>query len=85
VLSLLDAKIHIDRVSELSGISRKQIYYLRKQAKKQDYNPIISSVICKEYVTDKPHSGRPKKITKELKQEILEDVGKNHKGREKTS
>ena len=84
-LSRLEAKVHIDQVSELSGISKKHIYRLRKLAKERGYDPTSSSIIHEKYVADRPCSGRPKKITEELEKEIIAAVRKNRKGREKTS
>lgn len=82
-LSLLEAKVDINQVVELSGISKKHIYQLRKLAKEWGYDPTTSSVIHEDFVTDKPRSGQPKKITEEVEKEILAEVYKNRKGKGK--
>ena len=83
VLILLEAKIPISRVSEISGISERQIYCIQKKAKVNGYNSTTS--LKTQYLSDAPRSGRPQKITEEMENEIIGEIRASRAGREKTS
>ena len=84
-LTLLEAKIPISRVSEISGISERQIYRIQKKAKANGYNPMISTSLKTQHLSDAPHSGHPQKITEEMENEIIGEIHVSRAGREKTS
>ncbi len=83
-LALLQAKIPINRVSKISGISVNQIYRIDKKARERGYNPTTSTILSDDLLVDVPRSGHPKKITEEMEQEILQEIHKNRNGREKS-
>ena len=84
-LALLGAGVPIQNIIKISGISKSQIYRIQKKAKERGYNSTTSTTLKTEFLDDNPHTGRPKKITKEMEKEILVEIRASRKGREKTS
>jgi transposase len=84
-LALLQARVPIDRVSKISGISVNQIYRIDKKARERGYDPTTSTILSDDFLIDAPRSGRPKKITEEMEQEIIQEIRKSRNGREKSA
>lgn len=57
-------------------------YRILKTAKERGYNPDKSKTLYLRYVEDAPRSGRPKKITPEVEEEVIKAISKNSKTRE---
>jgi hypothetical protein len=74
------AKIPISVVSQLTGMAESTIYYLIKNAKQRGYNPDVDPRILERYVVDSHRSGRPKEISQDTKQSIIESVTKDRAG-----
>lgn len=53
-LALVEEGIPTKRVTEITGLSRKTIYNLRKKACERGYNPAQSRELKIEYVDDAP-------------------------------
>ena len=70
---------------EITSLSRRTIFDLKKKARERGYNPAQSRTLKIEYVEDASRSGRPKEVIEEKKQELLDYVRKNHENREKSS
>ena len=51
-LALLTAGWKVEEVTEFTGISRSQLYDIKKKAKKRGFDPKISPVILAMYVED---------------------------------
>ncbi len=61
-LALAEYGVPVHKVSEITTISVRHIYRLRKTARGRGFDPAVSSVLKEEYVKDAPRSGRPKKV-----------------------
>ena len=84
-LALVEEGITVKRVMEITSLSRRTIFDLKKKARERGYNPAQSRTLKIEYVEDASRSGRPKEVIEEKKQELLDYVRKNHENREKSS
>lgn len=76
-LALLSYGIPYNKVSKIINIPRRTLEALKKKARDHGYNPQEDPHIKEEYVTDTKQSGRPKEITEEIEQSILESVRKD--------
>jgi transposase len=83
-LALIEEGVPVDRVTTVSGMSKASIYRLQKTARARGYDPAVSRRLKDEYVQDAPRSGRPKKLSPEQEQELLQVLQKNRNGHEKT-
>jgi len=72
------------QISETTGVSIRHIRQLYANALNRGYDPAVSKQLKDEYFVEAPRSGRPKKITESLKQEVLQSVRKSRKGRTQT-
>ncbi|RFU23743.1 hypothetical protein B7463_g12597, partial [Scytalidium lignicola] len=66
-LTLLERKVPLPEITEVTGVSKAQLYRYRKIAFQRGYNPNVSKIIKLEYVEDAPKSGRPRKVTEGAK------------------
>ena len=73
-LALAEEGITVERIIEITGLSRRTIFNLKKRARERGYNPAQSRALKMEYVEDAPRSGRPKVTTEEKRKELLEHV-----------
>jgi transposase len=74
-LALAEEGIATKRIREITGLSRKTLYNLKKKAQERGYNPAQSRSLKMEYVEDAPRSGRPKVVTEEKKKQRENLVG----------
>jgi hypothetical protein len=72
-------------ICRLTGISERSLTRLRESAIKRGFNPDHDSRILAEYVEDAPRSGRPKQISAEQEQLVLDLVTRDIAGRQKSS
>jgi len=84
-LTLLEFGVPHTTITIITGIPKASIYSLRKRAIKRGYNPDISKQLLLEYVENAPQSGRPKKVTPELEEEVVKVVTKNSTTRQMTT
>ena len=73
-LALAEEGITVKRIMEITNMSRRTIFNLKKKARERGYNPTQSRTLKLEYVEDAPRSGRPKVVTEEKKQLLLNHV-----------
>ncbi|KAL1971768.1 hypothetical protein VTN31DRAFT_1856 [Thermomyces dupontii] len=73
-------------ISEITGISKSRISRIVKAEKERGFHPKSTDkrAIVRDYVADKPRSGRPKTVTADVEQRILDTVRKDCAGREKS-
>ena len=71
--------------SKRCGIPDRQCRYIWKKACDQGYDARRDPVVLDHHVIDKPRSGRPKEITKELGERLISLVRADRAGREKSS
>ena len=83
-LALLTAGWKVEEVTEFTGISRSQLYDIKKKAKERGFDPKISPVILAVYVQDAICSGRPG-IHVSKKDNVVGKVTRDRFGREKSS
>ena len=76
-LTLFEGNVPIPRITEITGISKAQIYSIKKTALQRGYNPRESLKLLLSYVEDAPRSGRPPKVTEAIKQQVREVVTQN--------
>ena len=83
-LCLFKNKVLVPEIKEITGIATSQIYAIRKTAITRGYNPTVSKKLLLSYVEDAPRSGRPPKVTEEIKKQVVEVVMKNSTTRQMT-
>ena len=76
-LTLLENKFPIAQITEITGVSKSQVYSYRRTAIQRGYNPQVDKRLLISYVEDAPRSGRPVKATEEVKKQLVEVVTKN--------
>ena len=84
-LALVEHGIAAKIVQEVTGVSTSSISALKIKARQRGYDPTVSRVLKVEYIEDAPRSGRPKKVTSEVEQAILNNVVQDRNSREKSS
>ena len=82
VLSLLQTKTPITEIIERTGYKERGIYKVLKRAKERGYDPSKSTILYLSYVEDAPRTGRPKKITPEVEEQVIHLISKNSTTRE---
>src|SRR6266568_2558082 len=70
-------------ITQVTRISSKHISNLLKKAVKNGWR--TDWVLLNDYLKDKPHKGRTKKITPDIKQRVINAVICDYYGREKSS
>lgn len=75
-ITLMQAGMKVDFVTEFTGIKKTRVYELVKQAKQRGYNPTISKVVEVYHVIEAPRSGRPQ-VSQVVKDEVLKLLTKN--------
>lgn len=78
-LGLHLAGISFDKIKEMTGMSKTAVTSLKKKALARGLNPAESSRIEPHHVEDAPRSGRPKRITDEIEQRIMENAASKEK------
>jgi transposase len=81
-LSLLQTKTPIAEIIKRTGYQERGIYKILKKAKKRGYDPSQSTILYLSYVEDAPRTGRPKKVTSEVEEQVIKAVSKNSTTRE---
>ena len=84
-LALVEHGIAAKMVQAVTGVSTRSISALKIKARQRGYDPAVSRVLEVEYIEDAPRSGRPKKVTPEVEQAILNNVVQDRNSREKSS
>src|SRR4051812_21821899 len=77
-LALLEEGVTVKRIEEVTELSRATIFRLRQNARARGYDPEVSRVLKAEYVEDAARSGRPREISKEQGEELLQYVGESN-------
>jgi len=80
-LSLLQTKTQINEIVRRTGTERS-IYRFQKKAKERGYDHSKDIKLFSSHVEDAPRSGRPKKITPALVEEVIKTISKNSTARE---
>ena len=73
-LALVEYGASAKDASRITGVSRRRIQDIQRQARARGYDPDVSQVIRMEYVQDKERPGRPKKLSAEQQAYVLERV-----------
>jgi hypothetical protein len=84
-LALLSEGFKHAYITQRKGLSDRALSRLKKKAFERGFWPEDDPRILEDYVVDAPCSGRPKEITQEKEQALLDSVRKNRAGREKSS
>jgi transposase len=84
-LALLEHGIPHATITTITGISTTAIFAIRRRAISRGYDSTTSKTLLLSYVEDAPRSGRPKKATKELENEVVQVITKNSTTRQMTT
>ena len=76
------AKFKYDDITAITGVPKGTISKMVKKAKEQGYD---GGVIVDEHVAERPRPGRPRSVTPEVEEKILNSVRKDRAGREKST
>ena len=76
-LTLLENKFPIAQITEITSVSKSQVYSYRRTAIKRGYNPEVDKKLLIAYVKDVLYSGKPAKTTKEVGRQLVKVVTKN--------
>ncbi|KAI9785876.1 MAG: hypothetical protein M1816_008203 [Peltula sp. TS41687] len=71
-LALFEEGVPVERVKEITGMSRSAVFRLRQTAKNRGYDPNVSRELKEEYVQDAPRSGRPRKDAEKKQGDVPE-------------
>jgi transposase len=82
VLTLLQKKTPIAQIIAETGYKERNIYRILKTAKERGYDPDKSKTLYLCYAEGAPRSGRPKKITPEVEEQVIKAISKNSTTRE---
>ena len=74
---MLQLKHPVKEIVEKIGLNKSTIGRIEKRAKEWGYTPETNPTIIMAYIEDVPRSGRPKKVTAEVKEKIIEAISKN--------
>ena len=66
-------------------MKERSAQYIFQKAKKRGYDPLENPRILQHHVEDGNRSGRPKEITEEIEQNLVDLVTADRAGREKSS
>ena len=72
-------------IEKKTGIKRSAQTYMRQKAFERGFRPDQDPRILDKYVEDGARSGRPKEVTPEIEQTLLESVRTDRADREKSS
>jgi transposase len=84
-LTLLTTGHTYEQTEKITGIPKPTLRHLKRRAYQRGYNPAEDARLREEFVIDGDRSGRPKEITEEKKQEVIENVRKDRNSREKST
>ena len=84
-LALVEEGISTKHVTEITSLSRKTIFNLKKKAYEYSYNPAQSHELKIEYLEDIHYSGCSKLVIDRKKKILLEYIQKNYNNRKKSS
>jgi len=84
-LTLIAEGFSLSEIERKIGIKRATQSYMKKKAFERGFRPDQDPRILDYYVIDGPRSGRPKEITVEKEQDLLNSVRASRAGREKSS
>jgi hypothetical protein len=76
-LTLLEIKVPIATITEITGISKSSITLLRRNAIARGYDPTKSKRLVLAYVEDASRSGRPTKVAEEVEKKVVTVISKN--------
>jgi hypothetical protein len=82
VLCLLESGVKMADIIKATELSQLSIYRPRTEAIKRGYNKEISPKLFLSYVQDAPRSGRPKKCTEAVADEVVKIISKTSTTRE---
>ncbi|EED15546.1 conserved hypothetical protein [Talaromyces stipitatus ATCC 10500] len=85
VTLVMVAKMKPQDVTNLLGLPLSTVYEIIKRAKARGFDPDISPRVEHAHVIDLPRSGRPKTITPEIEDSIVNSITKDRAGREKSA
>ncbi|PMD12286.1 hypothetical protein NA56DRAFT_652602 [Hyaloscypha hepaticicola] len=71
-LCLFENKVLVLQIKEITRIATSQIYIIWKTAITRGYDPAVSKKLLLSYVEDAPRSGRPPKVTEDIKKQVVE-------------
>src|SRR5690625_1241668 len=83
-LALLTEGISQARVAEITQIPKSTLKSIKRRARERGFNPAVDPRIKDDFVKDAQRSGRPKEITEETENRLIENVCQNRNGREKS-
>src|SRR5258706_411245 len=76
-LTMLQIGAKIDDIVEKTGYDKRTIYRIQKRAFDRGYDPNVDSRIFIKWVEDAPIPGRPKKVTAEVEDQVIQTISKN--------
>jgi transposase len=82
ILTLLQKGIPISEITQDTSFARRTIYDILRRAKERRYDPSKDHRILVSYVEDGQRSGRPKKCTPEIEEEVIKIISQNSTTRE---
>lgn len=84
-LTLLAIGWSIPQVQQYLDMPKSTVESIKRRARQRGYDSQANNRIELQFVEDAPRSSRPKEITKEKEQEVLDIVQKDRNGREKSA
>jgi hypothetical protein len=76
-LCLLESSVKMADIIKITELSQPTIYRLRTEAIKRGYDRNASQKLLISYVEDAPRSGRPKKCTEAVADQVIKIISKN--------
>ncbi len=81
-LCMLENGIPMDKITHDTGYHRRTVFKIQQKARARGFDSSKDSRILLAYVEDAPRSGRPKKTTPEVEEEVIKAISKNSTSRQ---
>jgi transposase len=78
----LQKGVSIEEIIKDTSYARSSIYAIQKTAKARGYDPSKDTRILLSYVEDAPRTGRPKKCTSDVEEQVIKAISQNSTTRE---
>lgn len=84
-LTLLYVGATFEQITEVTGISERQVRRFLATAKERRYDPSISGILKDEYLQNAPRTGRPPALNAEQEEELVQAIRLDRYSPEKSS
>ena len=84
-LAIVQLGCPIEEIISTTGFDPSSITRIKKRAKDRGYDPEKDKKIIFVYVGDAAHASKPKRLTPEVEQEVIEAISKNSTTRQFTT